>query len=81
MDDKDDVFNLIILGISGFIIGILLFMGVFQAVGKIFKPAPTINRVDSSKMLREQKYRMDQIKDQQRQLMDRQKQKVRDSRR
>ena len=74
--DKD--FTFVLLAIGGTIVAIALFLGFVQGVGKTFKPAQQINKINSEKMLRDQKIRMDQIKDHHRQLIQQQQQKVRD---
>jgi len=63
------------------IIAVFLFLGVIKAITKSLKPPSRHNTIDTTMDLKEQKWRMDEIRRNQKQLLRDQKQKIRDMQR
>ena len=74
MDDFDGI----IIFIVTVVVASLLFFGVTTAIRKSFKVTPEIDSIDSSSLRREQKAKMDDVRQMQKRLMQDQKQRIRD---
>jgi len=67
--------------ILAIIIAIFLFLGVVTAIKKSARPPTRHKTIDSTMRLKEQKWRMDDVRRRQKQLLREQKQKMRDMQR
>ena len=73
---------IIILIILGILVAFALFSGFFVSVPKFFRSSSEqTEKFDSSQTWKQQRQRIQDIKDQQRQMMDQQEQRVRDMQR
>ena len=80
MSDDND-FTFVLLIVVGIIVGAAFFLGFASAIGKTFKSTtPVINNVAAKKAQREQEKKIEDIRIQQRQLMESQQQRLRDFR-
>ena len=68
----------VILFILGVVVAALLIVGFLSAIKKSFKLAPQVNQAAAQKAENLQKRRMDEIREQQKRLMENQKQKIKD---
>jgi len=73
----DEIFPFIV----AIFIAIVLFFGFITVVKKSLKSPPKKNTIDSTIRIKEQKWRMDDVRQRQKQLMRDQRQKLRDAQR
>lgn len=74
MKDFEEIVPLIV----AFCLAVILFLGVISAIKKSLKPAVNHDSLDSTLQLKEQRRRMEDIQRRQKQLMEDQRQKIRD---
>jgi len=77
MIDIDDILPVVV----AIAVAAVLFLAIITAIKQTMKPAPKRDTIDSRMQIKEQQWRMDDIRRRQKQLLRDQKQKIRDLRR
>ena len=74
--------HIITLIILGLVLGFALFSGIIFAIPKMFSQSSSkIEKIDSAALWKQQQQRLDDMRDQQRQMQEQQKQRIRDMQR